>query len=83
MMTCREVSELNGTGRIEDAGLLTRLKVRLHLLMCRHCREYARQLRIISEQAQNIFDSGTGREDALARRIQRRILPEGEDEERD
>ncbi|MFO7767638.1 MAG: hypothetical protein R6W82_01570 [bacterium] len=83
MMTCREVSELNGTGQIEEAGVLTRVKVRLHLLMCRHCPEYARQLRIIPEQARVLFDRDVEDETGLAERVERRVLADGEEEERD
>ncbi len=47
MMSCREVGELVAGDGLEGAGWGQRLRVRLHLLMCRHCRRYARQLRAI------------------------------------
>lgn len=45
MMTCREVAAI---ARDHVDGKLpgrARLSVRLHLLMCEHCRRYLRQLR--------------------------------------
>jgi predicted anti-sigma-YlaC factor YlaD len=46
MLTCREMSEvasevIEGRARRRD-----RVAARLHLLMCRLCREYFRQLRV-------------------------------------
>ncbi len=45
MLNCRElVQETTANPDILDGDRL-RLSVRLHLMMCRHCRRYVRQLR--------------------------------------
>lgn len=54
MLRCREVTELVGTDSIERAPLGTRLGVRLHLLMCRHCRAYVRSVRQLAAAARQI-----------------------------
>lgn len=46
-ITCKEVSTAAATGSLEGAALLLRLRVRLHLLICRYCRRFLRQLRLI------------------------------------
>lgn len=51
MMTCKEVSTLISTGGFSDAPLTRRLGVRLHLLMCRHCRAFRRQLEAVARSA--------------------------------
>lgn len=50
-MTCKEVSELVAGNLFEQAGWGLKLALRLHLLFCRHCRRYARQMRQIGLEA--------------------------------
>lgn len=45
MLSCREVTQLTASDDLTTAGLRQRMAVRMHLLMCQHCRRYARQLR--------------------------------------
>lgn len=54
MLRCREVSELVGTDRLATASLRERIGVRMHLMMCRHCRAYARSLRRIAEASRRL-----------------------------
>jgi NMD protein affecting ribosome stability and mRNA decay len=54
MLPCREVVELVGTDRLASATIRERIGVRLHLLMCRHCRAYVRSLRRIAETARRL-----------------------------
>lgn len=44
MLTCREVTELANDYLDRELPLLARAQVRLHLLMCSHCRRYVDQL---------------------------------------
>ncbi len=55
MMSCRQVARRIASGQLADAGRGTRLAVRLHLLMCRHCRRYAAQLAAIGAAARNLL----------------------------
>jgi hypothetical protein len=57
MLKCREVEQKIGSGDIASAGVMERLAVRFHLMMCRHCRAYARQIRAIGEAARDVFGS--------------------------
>jgi hypothetical protein len=45
MMTCKEVSTMVSMGELETKRLSKRMAVWMHLAMCRHCREFERQLR--------------------------------------
>lgn len=54
MLRCDEVTRLCASGTLSDAGLGQRLRVRMHLLMCRHCRRYVDQLRAISQAASQL-----------------------------
>jgi hypothetical protein len=51
MMTCKEVSTLVSMGQVEEARSARRMAVRFHLMMCRRCRTFRRQLRVIGRVA--------------------------------
>lgn len=55
MLTCKEVSQSIAADELRAADWRHRLAVKLHLLMCRHCRRYSRQIREIGDAAQKIF----------------------------
>lgn len=48
MKTCREVYEEASDLLDDQLPLLSRLEIRMHLLLCRHCRRYVRQLRLLT-----------------------------------
>ena len=54
MMTCKEVSTLVSMGEFHQASARRRMAVRLHLMMCRHCRAFNRQLHVIGRVARLI-----------------------------
>ncbi len=56
MLNCKEVARLIASDELADAVWANRALVRLHLLMCRHCRGYAAQLRAIGAAAQDRWD---------------------------
>ncbi|MBI4580893.1 MAG: zf-HC2 domain-containing protein [Planctomycetes bacterium] len=45
MLTCKEAVRLISEGLDRHLSWPTRLGLRMHLLMCRHCSAYGRQLR--------------------------------------
>ena len=48
MYRCSEVVRLLSSDEYATAGIFKKLQVRLHLLMCRNCSKYARQLRALA-----------------------------------
>jgi len=44
MMTCSKISELVASGRIDELGFFKRAELKMHYLMCKHCRGYAIQI---------------------------------------
>ena len=56
MMTCKEVSTLVSMEQVDEAPLARRIGVWLHLMMCRHCRRFRRQLVRIGRIARLIAD---------------------------
>lgn len=54
MMSCRQASRTIASDDLASAGWRRRLAVRLHLLLCRHCRCYAGQLAAIGDATRNL-----------------------------
>ena len=54
MMKCKDISQLIAAGEAVDLGCLKRLELKVHLLICRHCRTYARQIRTLGTAARRL-----------------------------
>ena len=76
MHTCRDITRLIASDTYLEAGLWERAKIRLHLAMCRACRDYVEQMRLLGEQARALLgrpESGEGT-DPERERLENRIL---------
>ena len=51
MLTCREISERIARGADDEAGFFGKLSIKMHLMMCVHCRRFLRQVRLIGSVA--------------------------------
>lgn len=72
MLRCKQVTVMVARDELADAGLWLRLKVRAHLMMCRHCARYVAQLRSIGDKAREQF--GPQAESPDHQDLQQRIL---------
>ncbi len=72
MLTCREVTRLLASDEYLDSRIGRRLAIRMHLVMCRHCRRYASQLRSIRASARELWNSWV-LDRARLERLERRI----------
>jgi hypothetical protein len=73
MLKCREVERIVGSDHLSDAGFMERLAINLHLMMCRHCRAYARQIHAIGKAARDVFMRSTVDTDTL-KQLKSRII---------
>ncbi len=55
MMTCKEVTAAVASDDLLRRSWRERLGVRLHLMMCRHCRRYVAQLRSIADAVRKLY----------------------------
>ena len=75
MITCKEVATLLDTEQVADQRLWMRIAVRLHVMMCKHCRRFADQLRHPHIGAQSIRSgldaeaSAAGLEQKIVKRL--------------
>ena len=72
MLRCKEVIRLHASDALHSAGLRTRLGVRMHLMLCRHCRRYVRELARIAAAARGLYREAADapeRDEALLRRV--------------
>ena len=82
MPKCKEVSRSIAADELSAAGWKQRLSTNLHLLMCRHCRRYARQLRAIGDAARQVFGDTSlesGARESLRSSILDQIPPAADD----
>lgn len=49
MLTCREVARLVASGDTVRRSTMSRALVRLHIMMCRHCRRYEAELQALGQ----------------------------------
>ena len=73
MLNCKEVSRLVSSDELENAGAVKRFRARLHLLMCRECRRYVEQLRIIGTAAREKMRNLDGQKETITR-LEKAIL---------
>ena len=69
MLSCRDVVQLLGTDAIGQASLRQRVAVRLHLMMCRHCRAYQRSLRRLASLARQMIPEAAVAADRRAQEV--------------
>lgn len=72
MRTCRDVSELVSRALDRELRLRERLAVRAHLLVCRGCRHFERQLAFLRRAAQACAARGVETAQRVALRPQAR-----------
>ena len=73
MLTCKDVATAIGRDEWRAAPRWQRLALRLHLLMCTHCRRYAAQIRAVGAAARSLIRAH-GEDPAALDRLQERIL---------
>lgn len=54
MLSCSEVTRLHASEEIRRAPWRERISVRLHLLMCRSCRRYVKELAAIGDATRHL-----------------------------
>jgi len=73
-MTCRDVSTLISSGQLDAEPWIRRLLVRVHLVMCRHCRRFHRQIQQLEAGVRRaLADLDSGRTGDLEERILSRL----------
>ena len=72
MLRCNQVSRLVAGDDLADGRVWLQLRVRLHLMMCRHCARYAAQIRALGAKARERFARIDEQPDV--EELQRRIL---------
>ena len=65
VLSCKEVSRLVASDELATAGVVKRLRIRLHLFFCKQCRRYAEQLRIIGTAARQKMRNLAGDTDTI------------------
>ncbi len=72
MLKCREVTRIVATGEIEELTWMRRIEMRLHLMMCTHCREYLAQIFALGRGVRRLF--GLEEDPETLERLEREIM---------
>ncbi len=67
MLKCRELSTLVATDELENVGWMRRMEIRMHLLMCGHCRRYLQQIRAIGRGSRDLAGEREAGSDQIER----------------
>ena len=76
MIRCKEVATLLSTDQLASQPVWRRVAVRVHLMMCRHCRRFARQMALLTQAAASLgasIDAEVGAD--FLQRVQERLRP--------
>ena len=73
MLSCKDVTRKIASDEFREAGWRKRLLVRFHLLLCRHCRRYAAQLRAIGAATRELCGP-PAQDPSTLERLERQIL---------
>ncbi len=78
MLNCKQVSKVIASDDLDGVGLGKRVAVWFHLLMCKHCRRYSRQMRAVGDATREKYASRpTAEEAARLERIKESVLSDG------
>lgn len=73
MLRCNEVSRRFASDEHVDTGWYGRLMLRLHMLMCSHCRRYAQQLGLLGRAARRIRQESGAHDPASVERLEQKV----------
>lgn len=59
LFNCKDISHLVSRSMDEQLPLYRRMGITFHLMMCRYCARYARQLKIIRQKIQSLSGVST------------------------
>lgn len=71
MITCKQVTDRASDYVDTPPGLMSRISLRIHLIMCKHCRRYLHQLRISSRASAEIGKPEPPGDDEIDRLVER------------
>ncbi|WP_433886442.1 anti-sigma factor family protein [Pseudomonas vranovensis] len=73
MLSCKELVARSSDYLDEQLTLGERLMVRQHLLFCRHCRRFLKQMRVAQATVRALPEQPAGDSEALAERLAREL----------
>ena len=79
MQNCREISRLIDSDGLEHVGWPTRLLTRVHLLYCKHCRQYAMEVATMGRIGREALSADSVSPEAV-QRLERSIMDSALDE---
>jgi len=74
VISCKDLASIVARDEWKALPFWKRLEIRLHLMMCSHCRRYVEQIKAISEAARRSFSKDPERYQQEIAELEERIL---------
>ena len=72
MLTCKEIAFILASK--EEISLLKKTELRMHLLMCKHCSNYNKQLIFLNKGMKKLFKEKTKYEPSKINQLEKDII---------
>lgn len=72
MLSCKEIAHMLASE--EDLSLMKRTEVRMHLLMCKHCSNYNKQLIFLKNGIRKLFKQKTAVDDEKIKNLENEVV---------
>lgn len=72
MLSCKEISQILASD--EDLSIMRRTELRMHLLMCKHCSNYNKQLKFLKKGMQKLFQKRGSYDPEKVKKLENEIL---------
>lgn len=72
MLSCKEIAHILASE--EDLSIMRRTELRMHLLMCKHCSNYNKQLRFLKSGMKKLFKQKTNIDSEKVKKLEEEII---------
>ena len=73
MIDCKGVHQLVASGEEQELGFMKKMELKIHMMMCKHCRGYSDQIRAMGEAIRELCQDRPG-DDELCNKLEKEVL---------
>lgn len=74
MLKCNEIVEI--IAKSKNLSLIGKMELKFHLLMCKHCNSYSKQISIINSQFKKVIEKKSELDDRHVHDLENQIVRE-------
>lgn len=73
MLSCKEIARILASSE-EDLSIMRKTELRMHLLMCKHCANYNKQLKLLKNGMHKLFRHKTSVDNEKIKNLENEVL---------